>query len=235
MAQWAPIGHIITDFRDKFGIPRQSNLADAITGKIVFAPPYRVAEAFRELESYSHIWLIWEFSANAQTAWSPTVRPPRLGGNKRIGVFATRSPFRPNPIGLSVVKLIKVEFTPKDGPVLWVSGVDLMSGTPIYDIKPYLPYVECIPEATGGFSENVKDYALQVHCPESLLTPLSPGEREGLLQILSQDPRPAYQKDPDRRYGMSFAGFEVSFSVDGAVLTVHDIIPDAPTQSKERP
>lgn len=223
MAQWSPIGHIITDFREKFGIPRQSGLADALVGKIIFEPPYRAPEAFRELESYSHIWLIWEFSANAQASWSPTVRPPRLGGNKRVGVFATRSPFRPNPIGLSVVKLLKVELSSEDGPILWVSGADLMSGTPIYDIKPYLPYVECLPEATGGFSEEVKDYALQVHCPDELLSLLSPDEGRALLQVLAQDPRPSYQRDPNRRYGMSFAGFEISFRVNGAVLTVLDI------------
>ncbi len=213
------IAHIYTDFDSKFGLPRQSGLAP-ITGKIVFEPTYRVAEAFRGLEDYSHIWLLWEFSEAKRDGWSPTVRPPRLGGNKRMGVFATRSPFRPNPVGLSSVKLERIEFTKTEGPVLWVSGVDLMNGTPIYDIKPYLPFTDSHPKAKGGFADEKKGYSLQVEFPPQLLGRISAEKQAPLLELLSQDPRPQYIEDPTRVYGFAYAGAEVRFTVNDGTLTV---------------
>ena len=210
-----PIAHIETDFPEKFGIPRQSGLASSLKAKIVFEPQYS-PEAFRGLEEFSHIWLLWEFSEAEYR--SPTVRPPRLGGNKRVGVFATRSPFRPNGIGLSAVKLEKVEHTPR-GTVLHVSGADLMSGTPIYDIKPYLPYVDSIPEASNGFAA-AEGSCLRVEVPEKLLALVPAEKRESLRETLSQDPRPQYQHSPERVYTMSFAGMEISFRVEGELLTV---------------
>lgn len=218
------IGRIVTDFPSKFGLPRQSGLVEGITGKIVFEEEFRVPEAFRGLEEFSHIWILWQFSEAVRDGWSPTVRPPKLGGNKRVGVFATRSPFRPNSIGLSSVKLERIEYSDTEGPVLYVSGCDLMDGTPIYDIKPYLPYVDSHPEATGGFADPVRSYALKVDFPEPLLQRVPEGSREALLEILAQDPRPSYQNDPERRYGVPFAGWDVRFTVREDTLTVHDVV-----------
>ena len=219
------IAKIHTDFPTKFGIPRQSGLVDELKAKIIFEPEYRVSDAVRGLEDFSHIWLIWQFSEAVRDGWSPTVRPPRLGGNKRMGVFSTRAPFRPNAIGLSSVKLERVEITRDLGPVLHVSGADLMDGTPIFDIKPYLPYVDSHPEATGGFAQPLTSYELNVDFPEELLERVATAKREALIAILKQDPRPAYQKDPDRVYGFPFAGQEIKFTVDDerGVLTVRDV------------
>ena len=186
------IAHIRSDFTTKFGIPRQSGLVDSLKSVIVFEPEYRVTEAFRGLEGYSHIWLIWKFSEAVREEWSPTVRPPRLGGNTRMGVFATRSPYRPNPVGLSSVKLDRIELDSPDGPLLHISGADLMDGTPIYDIKPYLSYVDSHPEATGGFALQQKEGVIAVECPEDLLEIVPENKRQALLDLLAQDPRPAY-------------------------------------------
>lgn len=225
MREIEPIAHIISDFPEKFGIPRQSGLIDELKATVVFEPKYRDATALRGLEGYSHIWLIWEFSESVMEEWSPTVKPPRLGGNKRMGVFATRSPFRPNPLGLSCVKLDGIELSTPDGPVLHVAGADLMSGTPIYDIKPYLPHADCHPEATGGFSDAVRDYRLTVRFPDDLLNILPPDRREAAVKILEQDPRPGYRHDdPDRRYGVAFAGYDVRFTVTDDILTVVEVV-----------
>ena len=207
---------------EKFGIPRQSNLADT-RAEIHFLPEYQNADALREIEAYDYLWLIWEFSESIRDTWSPTVRPPRLGGNRRVGVFATRSPFRPNPIGLSSVKLIGVEFREKEGPVRIVEGADLLDMTPIYDIKPYLPYVDSHPEAKGGFAEEKKDYKLDVNFPEMYLEQIPAEKRAALIQILEQDPRPSYQKDPVRIYGMAYAGMEIHFRVDKETLYVTEV------------
>ena len=220
------IAHIRSDFPEKFGIPRQSGLVEELTARIVFEPEYRQLSAFRGLEGFSHLWLIWEFSKAKGKPWSPTVRPPRLGGNARLGVFATRSPFRPNPIGLSCVKLVRLEQDPKLGPVLVVAGADLMDGTPIYDIKPYLPYADCKPEATGGFASQPKEPSLQVEIPEHLLEAIPPEKREALRGVLAQDPRPQYQDDPQRVYGMAFGGLEVRFRVEGDRLEVLEVTPE---------
>lgn len=220
------IAHIRSDFHDKFGIPRQSGLVDALRAAVVFEPEYRVPEAVRGLEEFSHIWLIWQFSQAVRPNWSPTVRPPRLGGNKRLGVFATRSPFRPNALGLSAVGLERVEQDPKLGPVLYVTGADLLDGTPIYDIKPYLPYADAHPEALGGFTDRTPRNRLEVRCPEDLLPRVPESKRAALLGVLAEDPRPSYQSDPDRVYGMTFAGAEIKFTVAGEVLTVCDILPN---------
>ena len=214
-----PIAHIHSDFSTKFGIPRQSGIVESLQAEIVFAPEFRSREAVRGLDGYSHIWLIWEFSENVDAPWSPTVRPPRLGGNVRMGVFATRSPFRPNPIGLSCVRLERVDLTDPRGPVLHVAGADLMDGTPIYDIKPYLPYADAHPEALGGFAPSPKE-TIEVKSPPELLQKLPEGQREALLGVLAQDPRPQYQNDPERVYGMSFGGWDVKFRVKDGVLTV---------------
>ena len=214
------IARIHNDFPTKFGIPHQSNRLEALKATIVFEPEYRVTEAFRGLEEYSYIWLIWQFSEAVRDIWSPTVRPPRLGGNTRMGVFATRSPFRPNNLGLSSVKLEKIEFDQELGPILHISGADLMNETPIYDIKPYLPHVDCHPEALGGFSGQFKDYRLKVSCASEFLMLFPSDKREALLGVLAQDPRPAYQNDPERVYGVNFAGRNVQFKVDGDRLTV---------------
>lgn len=218
------IAHIYTDFPTKFGIPRQSGLVDSLVGKIVFEKEYRVEEAFRGLDGYSHIWLIWKFSKAQRKSWSPTVRPPRLGGNRRMGVFATRSPFRPNPIGLSAVRLLKIEFTDGEGPVLYVSGADLMDGTPIYDIKPYLPFTDSHPDAVGGFADGVSGDRVEVVLSPDLASVLPMDKQNALTEILAGDPRPSYQNDPDRVYGFPFAGFEVKFTVENGVLTVTEII-----------
>ena len=215
-----PIGHIHTDFSEKFGIPRQSGLVDALKSTIVFEPEYRNPDALRGLEGFSHLWLLWSFSKAIRPDWSPTVRPPRLGGNTRMGVFATRSPFRPNPIGLSSVKLDRIEQHPDLGPLLHVSGADLLDGTPIFDIKPYLPYTDSHPEALGGFTAGYQGYHLEVVFPPSLLERVPPEDREALLGVLAQDPRPSYQEDPERIYGMAFGGVDVKFKVADGVLTV---------------
>ena len=221
------IAHIHTPFPEKFGIPRQSGLVPSLQGEIVFTPNLRYPEAVRGLEGFSHIWLIWGFSANPDRSWSPTVRPPRLGGNMRMGVFASRSPVRPNPIGLSCVRLEAVLPQAEGGPLLRVSGVDLMDGTPIYDIKPYLPFNESHPEASGGYATARLDYQLQVSIPPALLEQIPPGLREPLRAVLAQDPRPAYQQDPNRIYGMEFSGLSLHFTVDGRVLTLTDVPPQA--------
>ena len=214
------IARIHTDFPTKFGIPRQSGIIDSLQGRIVFEPEYRNAEAVRGLEEFSHIWLIWEFSEAVRDSWSPTVRPPRLGGNVRKGVFATRSPFRPNPIGLSSVKLERVEIDPKLGPILLVSGADLMDGTPIYDIKPYIAYTDSHPDAVSGFASKPAEYLLEVDFPETLLQKVPECQRESLIAVLQHDPRPQYHDDPKRVYGMAFGGMEVKFKVEEGLLTV---------------
>ena len=218
------IARIRSDFPTKFGIPRQSGLVEELRAKVVFEPEYRNPDALRGLEDFSHIWLIWQFSQAVREGWSPTVRPPRLGGNARMGVFATRSPFRPNPIGLSCVRLVRLEQDRDLGPVLVVAGADLMDGTPIYDIKPYLPYADCKPQATGGFASQPKEPSLQVEIPEPLLERVPREKREALLGVLAQDPRPQYQNDPQRIYGMAFGELEVRFRVDGGRLWVEEII-----------
>ncbi len=217
------IAHIHNDFKEKFGIPRQSGITDSFLSKIVFEPKYRVKEALRGIEGFSHLWLIWQFSESIRGDWSPTVRPPRLGGNKRVGVFATRSPFRPNPIGLSSVKLIEVKEIENEGLVLIVSGADLMDGTPIYDIKPYLSFTDSHPEAKCGFSEHVKDYSLEVVFPDKLLSIIDEENRENLITLLSNDPRPSYIKDGGRIYTFSFSKYEISFKVNDGILTVTEI------------
>lgn len=216
-----PIAHIRTDFRTKFGVPRQAGVVDGLVATIVFEPEYRNIEAFRGLEDYSHIWLIWDFSEAHTSTWHPTVRPPRLGGNKRMGVFATRSPFRPNPIGLSSVRLTAIDLHTPEGPVLHVSGADLMDGTPIFDIKPYLPFTDSHPDATGGFTDQTRHQPeLEVTIPEDLLSLLPTDKLEALRQVLAHDPRPHYHDDPERIYAMEFAGMEVRFRVDGRLLHV---------------
>lgn len=215
------IAKIKTDFPEKFGIPRQSGLTDSLA-TIIFEPEYRNDEALRGIEGFSHLWLIWEFSEAKRDSWSPTVRPPRLGGNKRMGVFATRSPFRPNPIGLSSVKLIGLEKS-KQGTVLIVSGADLLDGTPIYDIKPYLPFTDSHPDALGGFADEKKNYSLKVECEEKLLSVIPNNKIKPLMDILSGDPRPQYIDDSERIYGMKYGEFEVKFTVDTDILTVKNI------------
>ena len=225
MQKMQPIASIRTGFPTKFGVPRQSGLVPELKGTIVFNPEYRNPDALRGLEGFSHIWLIWEFSETVRGDWSPTVRPPRLGGNTRLGVFATRSPFRPNPIGLSCVKLESVELSTPDGPVLHVSGADLMDGTPIYDIKPYIPYTDCIPDATSGFTGSVSMHRLNVIIPEQLQAKIKPETLSALRGILAEDPRPRYQDDPDREYGFDFDGYSVKFKVpDPDNLLVTEII-----------
>lgn len=226
MSETVPV-HIIarirSQFPEKFGIPRQSGLVEELKARVVFEPEYRDSQALRGLEGFSHIWLIWQFSRSMGAGWSPTVRPPRLGGNERMGVFATRSPFRPNPMGLSCVKLEKVELSTSEGPVLWVAGADLMDGTPIYDIKPYLPYADCKPQAVGGFASAPKEATLTVDFPPQLLERVPQELREALSGVLAQDPRPTYHHDPQRVYGMAFGGLQVRFTVDGDRLTVVEV------------
>ena len=221
-----PIATIRTGFATKFGVPRQSGLVPELKGTIVFNPEYRNPNALRGLEGFSHIWLIWEFSEAVREDWSPTVRPPRLGGNTRMGVFATRSPFRPNPIGLSCVKLDSIEPSTPDGPVLHISGADLMDGTPIYDIKPYIPYTDCQPDATEGFTGSVEMHRLNVVIPTQMAAKIKPQTLDALRGILAEDPRPRYQDDPDREYGFDFEGYSVKFKVpDPDTLTVTGINP----------
>ena len=214
------IARIHNDFKEKFGIPRQSGLCAEVKSRIVFESEYRNPDALRGIEGYSHLWLLWQFSQSVRRDWSPTVRPPRLGGNKRMGVFATRSPFRPNPIGLSSVKLEGVEQTEKEGAVLIVSGADLLDGTPIYDIKPYLAYTDSHPDAIGGFADPVREYALKVDICKELLAKIHISKQETIIKILEQDPRPSYQEDPEREYGMVFGDYEIFFKVDKDTLTV---------------
>lgn len=218
------IAYIHTDFTSKFGIPRQSGLVDELEATIVFEPEYRNPDALRGLEEYSHIWLLWQFSECADKEWTPTVRPPRLGGNKRMGVFATRSPFRPNPVGLSSVKLLGIEKTEKFGCILRVSGADLLDGTPIYDIKPYLPYVDSHPEASNGFALDEKEGRLSVEFADGLLKKIPPEKQAALIAVLAQDPRPGYQNSPERIYGIEFAGFDVRFKVENSDLTVVEVL-----------
>lgn len=227
MRQMDVIAHIRTDFTTKFGIPRQSGIIDDLKAQIIFTPKYRDPSALRGLEGFTHIWLIWEFSEAIREEWSPTIRPPRLGGNKRMGVFATRSPFRPNPIGLSCVKLDKIELNTPDGPVIHVAGADLMDGTPIYDIKPYVPYADCHPEATGGFSDAVREYALEVDFPEELLARMPESKHAAIIEVLSQDPRPGYRhNDPERVFGVAFAGYDIRFKVEEKLLHVVDVVKE---------
>lgn len=217
------IGHIETDFDTKFGLPRQSGLCDSLTGKVILLSEYRREEALRGLDGFSHIWLLWLFSEAEREEWSPTVRPPRLGGNRRMGVFSTRSPFRPNNIGLSCVRLDRIEHE-SDGPVLYVSGIDMMNGTPVIDIKPYVPVADCRADATDGFTRLTKDYSLEVYFSEKMLSVLPEDKRTGALQMLSQDPRPAYIDDEKRVFGVTYAGYDIRFTVSGKLLTVHDVI-----------
>ena len=217
-----PIAHIRSDFSEKFGIPRQSGLVEELSATVVFEPEYRDISALQGLDGFSHLWLIWEFSK--VRGWSPTVRPPRLGGNRRMGVFATRSPFRPNPLGLSCVRLREIRRDRALGPVLTVGGADLLDGTPIYDVKPYLPYADCRPDAVGGFAARPKEADLTVECPPALLDRVPADKRAALLAVLAQDPRPQYQDDPERVYGMAFAGLEVKFQVAGDRLAVTEIL-----------
>ena len=218
-----PIAHVRSDFATKFAIPRQSGIVEELTAEIVFEPEFRSPECLRGIEGYSHLWLLWNFSANREEGWNPTVRPPRLGGNVRMGVFATRSPYRPNALGLSSVKLESIDFDEKLGPVLTVSGADLMDGTPIYDIKPYLPHTDCHPDALGGFADQFVDYALDVVFPEEWLAMIPEDKREALCGILAQDPRPSYIDDPERVYGFNFLDMDVRFRVRDGVLTVCEI------------
>lgn len=220
-----PIARMHSDFSSKFGIPRQSGLVQQLESTIVFEPAYRNADALRGIEDFTHLWLIWQFSEAVRQDWSPTVRPPRLGGNTRMGVFATRSPFRPNNLGLSCVQLLGVETTQDVGTVLHVGGADLLDGTPIFDIKPYIPYADCRPEATGGFTDSAGDFLLSVDFPPNLLNRLPAGKREAAAAVLSHDPRPSYQRTPGRVYGLSFAGYDIRFTVEENHLQVLDVQP----------
>ena len=225
MEEWTlrPIARIQSDFSEKFGIPRQSGLVGALRARVVFAPEYRVREAFRGLEGFTHIWLVWGFSQNVEAGWSPTVRPPRLGGNVRMGVFATRSPFRPNPIGLSCVELLAIDYDAPDGPALVVGGADLLDGTPIFDVKPYVPHADCRPQARGGFADAHREDRLAVDFPPRLEALVPPDKREALRGVLAGDPRPSYQRDPQRLYGLGFAGLQVRFTVEDGVLHVRQV------------
>ena len=218
-----PIARMRSDFSTKFGIPRQSGLVEQLRSTIVFEPEFRNPDALRGIEEFSHLWIVWQFSEAVRQGWSPTVRPPRLGGNTRMGVFATRSPFRPNNLGLSSVRLLEVEQTGSFGTVLHVGGADLMDGTPIFDIKPYIPYGDCKMDATGGFTDRAEDFLLKVDFPEELLKKLPEQKREALIGVLSHDPRPSYQKDPQRVYGLTFAGYNIRFTVQGDLLTVQEV------------
>lgn len=219
-----PVARMRSDFATKFGIPRQSGLVQDLRSTIVFEPKYRNPEALRGIEGYDYLWLIWQFSEAVRKEWSPTVRPPRLGGNARMGVFATRSPFRPNSLGLSCVRLLEVEHTQEFGTVLHVGGADLMDGTPIFDVKPYVPYADSHPDAKGGFTDGAGEYLLQVDFPQTLLEKLPEEKRSAAVGVLSHDPRPSYQRKPGRIYGLNFAGWDIRFTVDGDILTVVDIL-----------
>lgn len=218
-----PIARIHTDFSEKFGVPRQAGLAPSLTGKIVFEPKYRNIRAVKELDGFSHIWLIWEFSQCSDSKFSPTVRPPRLGGNRRVGVFASRSPFRPNRLGLSCVKIEKIETGGENAPIITVSGVDMTDGTPIYDIKPYIPIADCIPTASEGYTAQTKKYKINVSCDEKLLSIIPKNKRQALLELLSNDPRPAYNDEEGKEYGVTFAGFNIRFKYENNGLSVTQI------------
>lgn len=220
-----PIAHMRSDFPTKFGIPRQSGLVEELRSMIVFEPEYRSEDALRGIEDFSHLWLIWQFSQAVREGWSPTVRPPRLGGNTRMGVFATRSPFRPNNLGLSCVRLLEVKHTQQYGTVLIVGGADLLDGTPIFDIKPYIPYSDSRPEAAGGFTDRVGDFLLKVDFPQELLKKLPPDKQAAAIGVLSHNPRPSYQNQPGRVYGLSFGGFDIRFTVEEETLTVLNVEP----------
>ncbi len=217
-----PVAHIYNDYKEKFGIPRQSGRAPAVLSRIVFEPTYRSIEALRGIEGFSHLWLLFDFSLAHTDSFSPTVRPPRLGGNTRVGVFASRSPFRPNSIGLSVVELIKIEKT-TEGCVLIVAGADILDGTPIYDVKPYLPYADAIPNAKGGYTDEIPKPTLSVRFIKGLQEKIDPEKLQGLIEILSEDPRPSYQNDRERVYKMRFGKYDVSFTVEGETLTVTNL------------
>ena len=217
------IARMHSDFATKFGIPRQSGLVEELRSTIVFEPEFRNPDALRGIEDFSHLWIIWQFSEAVRQGWSPTVRPPRLGGNARMGVFATRSPFRPNNLGLSSVKLLGVEQTKEFGTVLHVGGADLMDGTPIFDIKPYIPYGDCHTDATGGFTDHAGDFLLKVDFPEDLLNKLPVNKQDAAIKVLSHDPRPSYQRKPDRIYGLTFAGYDIRFRVQEDILTVVEV------------
>ena len=217
------IARMHSDFATKFGIPRQAGLVEELRSTIVFEPEYRNDDALRGIEDFSHLWIIWQFSEAVRTGWSPTVRPPRLGGNTRMGVFATRSPFRPNNLGLSCVKLLGIEYTAELGTVLHVGGADLMDGTPIFDIKPYIPYSDSHPDATGGFTDTAKEFLLEVDFPPALLEKLPQDKRSAAIGVLTHDPRPSYQRKPGRIYGLTFAGFDIRFTVEGDTLTVVEV------------
>lgn len=218
-----PIAKMHSDFPTKFGIPRQSNLVEELESTIVFEPAFRNTDALRGIEGFSHLWIIWQFSESVRHEWSPTVRPPRLGGNTRMGVFATRSPFRPNNLGLSCVRLLEVVPTDTEGTVLRVAGADLMNGTPIFDIKPYIPYSDSFPEAKGGFTDTAGDFLLEVDFPEELLKMLPECKHQAAIGVLSHDPRPSYQRKPDRVYGLTFAGYDIRFTVNDKKLTVCEV------------
>ena len=217
------IARMKSDFSSKFGIPRQSGLVQELRSTIIFEPEFRNPDALRGLEDFSHLWLIWQFSEAVRSGWSPTVRPPRLGGNTRMGVFATRSPFRPNNLGLSCVRLLGLEQTKEYGTVIHVAGADLLDGTPIFDIKPYIPYADAQPDALGGFTTNADDYLLTVDFPDALLQQLPKDKQEAAIGVLAHDPRPSYQRDSDRVYGLQFAGFDIRFTVNEKTLTVTEI------------
>ena len=217
------IARMHSDFPTKFGIPRQSGLVEELESTIVFEPEFRNPDALRGIEGYSHLWIIWQFSQAVRQEWSPTVRPPRLGGNTRMGVFATRSPFRPNNLGLSCVKLLGVEHSQTEGTVLHVAGADLMDGTPIFDIKPYVPYSDSFPDAAGGFTDTADDFILNVEFPEHLLSKIPPNKQQAAIGVLSHDPRPSYQRKSGRIYGLSFAGFDIRFTVEEKTLTVCEV------------
>ena len=219
-----PIAFMHSDFATKFGIPRQSGLVAQLRSTIVFEPEYRNDDALRGIEDFSHLWIIWQFSEAVRDGWSPTVRPPRLGGNTRMGVFATRSPFRPNNLGLSCVTLLGVEQTADHGPVLHVGGADLMDGTPVFDIKPYIPYSDSHPDAKGGFTDTAGDFLLQVEFPDALLQKIPQDKRDAAIGVLSHDPRPSYQRKPGRVYGLTFAGFDIRFTVEQDILTVIEVL-----------
>ena len=218
-----PIARMRSDFPTKFGIPRQSGLVPELRSTIVFESEFRNPDTLRGIEGYTHLWLIWQFSEAVRQEWSPTVRPPRLGGNTRMGVFATRSPFRPNSLGLSCVRLLGIEHTDKNGTVIHVAGADLMDGTPIFDIKPYIPYSDSHPDASGGFTDTAGEFLLKVDFPETLLSILPEEKRDAAKAVLSHDPRPSYQRKPERIYGINFAGYDIRFRVDGDVLTVQSV------------
>ena len=224
-AEIQAIARMRSDFPTKFGIPRQSGLVEELRSTIVFEPEYRNPDTLRGIEGFSHLWLIWQFSEAVRKDWSPTVRPPRLGGNTRMGVFATRSPFRPNSLGLSCVRLLGVEDTAEFGTVLHVGGADLMDGTPIFDIKPYIAYGDAHPEALGGFTDHAGDFLLHVNFPDNLLNRIPHDKRQALLGVLSHDPRPSYQRDPVRVYGLTFAGCNIRFTVNDDTLTVTEVTP----------